>query len=328
MNSPEIKSFQSSAKLMLSGEYSVLKGALSLSLPLKYGQTLKVEVLEGKPAIHWESNINGIPWFSVNIHLPDFSTIHTSHPEISDTLLRILFAAKELNPDFLKSDHEFRVTSEMDFNPVWGIGSSSSLISNIAYWAGCDPFSLNKRIFNGSGYDIACARSTSPIIYQIIDDQPIYCKADFQPRFHRELYFIYLNRKQDTRKSILELDLSSLSTKDIDSISALTLGLEKAESLGDFQSLMDQHENLTGKIIGQIPVKELIFNDFNGSVKSLGAWGGDFILAASSASEGYVREYFRSKNLNTLFNYNELVLERAQDPIFQKSGSQENVLQY
>ena len=311
MKSHRIKTYQSPAKLMLSGEYTVLKGALSLALPLKYGQTLKVEECEGKSAIHWQSMINEIVWFSATILLPDFKVIVSNLPKISDTLLQILIAAKELNPGFLKLNHEYRVTSGMNFDPSWGIGSSSSLISNIAWWAGCDPFILNKKIFSGSGYDIACARSSYPIIYKVNENQPVFRKAYFRPHFHRNLYFIYLNRKQDTRKSILKTDLSSLSNIDINTISELTLGLEKAECLADFQDLMDQHEELTGRIIGQTPVKELLFSDFNGSVKSLGAWGGDFILAASGSSEKHVREYFIGKNLFTIFNYSDFVIEPA-----------------
>ncbi len=303
---------------MLSGEYLVLKGALSLGLPLKYGQTLKVETCEGKSAMHWQSKINGVVWFSTTIQLPDFKVTASNLPKISDTLVQILIAAKELNPGFLKLNHEYRVTSGMDFDPAWGIGSSSSLISNIAWWAGCDPFILNKKIFNGSGYDIACARSSTPIIYKLAEDRPLFRKADFKPHFHGNLYFIYLNRKQDTRKSILKTDLSTLSNIDINTISELTLRLEKAEGLVDFQELMDQHEELTGRIIGHTTVRELFFSDFNGSVKSLGAWGGDFILAASSASEKYIRDYFIGKNLTIIFHYNDFVLNPVlQDSIWQ-----------
>jgi len=40
----------------------------------------------------------------------------------------------------------------------------------------------------------------------------------------------------------------------------------------------------------------------------LGAWGGDYIMAASAESEAYVRDYFNSKNLNTIFRFDEIAM--------------------
>jgi mevalonate kinase len=45
--------YRAAGKLMLFGEYLVLKGAKSLAFPLKYGQTLEVSPSENM--IHWES---------------------------------------------------------------------------------------------------------------------------------------------------------------------------------------------------------------------------------------------------------------------------------
>ncbi len=325
---PEINRFESRAKLMVSGEYLVLKGALSLALPLKYGQKLTVKVSEGAPVIFWKSIIKGKPWFSATIQLPHFRVIDSNLPKISEKLRRILKAAKELNPGFLALQQEYSITSEMDFNPAWGIGSGSSLVSNIAYWAKCDPFTLNRMIFKGSGYDIACARSSHPIIYETTENTPSYREANFQPLFHGNLYFVYLNRKQNTMKSIRDLGLASVSSGDTDAISALTLGMEKAENLTCFQSLMNQHEGIISRIIRKTPVRESLFGDFSGSVKSLGAWGGDFVLAASDESEDYVHKYFTNKNLTTLFNYNEIVLDKKfSEPVPPQTGSKEFTLQ-
>jgi len=300
--------FTSHAKLMISGEYLVLKGALSLAMPLRFGQKLTVNENEGIPSVKWESLINNELWFYATLLLPDFRIANTNHPELSETLHKILFAAKSLNPKFLEPKYEYQVTSVMDFDPQWGIGSSSSLISNISYWADCDPFKLNYQIFNGSGYDIACARSSAPIIYEIKSNEPNYRSANFHPSFHEQLYFIYLDKKQNSKESIRKLDISNITARHINDISNLTLEMEKAANLEIFQFLIDQHEELTGHIIKQKPVKIRLFDHFPGSVKSLGAWGGDFILAASSASEEYVRRYFAGKSFNTIVSYDDMVL--------------------
>lgn len=309
MNTSTTKTFASHSKLMISGEYLVLKGALSLAVPLNFGQKLTICETKGVAAIKWKSFKNDCLWFYAELSLPDFQITDTNLPEHSETLRKILVAAKELNPLFLAQKSEYRAISEMDFNPDWGIGSSSSLISNIAYWADCDPFQLNLRIFNGSGYDIACARSLSPIIYELKESMPVYREAAFHPSFHQQLFFVYLNQKQSSKESIKILDHLTIKAADLQAISDLTIGMEKADELKAFQSLMTQHEKIISKIIQIQPVKKRIFSDFDGSIKSLGAWGGDFILAASSAPEDYVRNYFKSKNLETIFKYKDIVYD-------------------
>jgi len=309
MSLSKLKSFESRAKIMISGEYLVLKGALSLAIPLRFGQKLAIAENEGTPSVNWKSMINNDLWFSTTLFLPNFRIADTNRLDLSETLRKILIAAKVLNPLFMEAICEYQVTSEMDFDPKWGIGSSSSLISNIAFWADCDPFKLNFQIFNGSGYDIACARSSNPIIYGLKDDQPQYREANFHPTFHKQLYFVYLNKKQNSKESIKKSDLSKIGLMDINDISELTIAIEKVADLETFQLLIDQHEELIAKVIKQPTIKSLYFIDFNGSVKSLGAWGGDFILAASSESDEYIFKYFKDKNLNTIFRYAEIVYQ-------------------
>lgn len=312
-----MKTFSSQTKLMVTGEYLVLKGALSLALPLKFSQMLSVSESSGTPSVTWNSMIKNDLWFHATLLLPDFQVKVTNNKDVAKTLSRILKAAKKLNPNFLKEHLDYKATSVMDFDPSWGIGSSSSLISNIAWWAGCDPFELNALIFNGSGYDIACARSSFPIIYQISENKPSVRPAKFSPAFSNQLYFLYLNHKQNSRDSVLKSDLTKITPKDISAVSELTLRFEEAHNLETFQTLMNQHEELISKTIHIKPVKSLLFNDFNGSVKSLGAWGGDFVMVASEAPEEYVRNYFASRNLNTLFRYDEVILPEV--PIITES---------
>ena len=314
MSADPQNSFESRAKLMLTGEYFVLKGALALALPLRFGQKLTVSDHSGKSSIHWISTINNKPWFSALLFFDNFTVEESNLPELAETLCRTLSAAKELQPEFLVPGTEYHATSVMDFDPEWGIGSSSSLIANIAAWAKCDAFSLNSRIFNGSGYDVACAGSVAPIVYRLSNHQPSYRDAGFHPVFHRQLWFINLNKKQNTRESIRKTLLSHISSQTTENISALTLAMTKADDLRVFQAIMDQHEEIVGRTIHQIPVREQYFNDFRGSVKSLGAWGGDFVLAASSWSEEYVRNYFTKKGLSTIFGYDDIVFSNKPLP--------------
>ena len=108
-----------------------------------------------------------------------------------------------LNPKFLSNTQQsLSVTTNLEFPEDWGLGTSSTLIYNIAKWANVDPFVLNKVSFNGSGYDIACANATLPIYYQLSDNKPIVKAAPFNPPFAKNIYFVYLRFKKDTRQGI------------------------------------------------------------------------------------------------------------------------------
>ena len=46
-------------------------------------------------------------------------------------------------------------------------------------------------------------------------------------------------------------------------------------------------------------------SDFDGEIKSLGAWGGDFILATSDENPS---TYFKAKGFETILPYSEMIL--------------------
>jgi hypothetical protein len=78
-----------------------------------------------------------------------------------------------------------------------------------------------------------------------------------------------------------------------------------AASLGEFQSLMEEHEAIMSNVL-QIPtVKSQLFPDYPGAIKSLGAWGGDFILAAGN---GQTLNYFVNKGFHTVVPFSKMVL--------------------
>ncbi len=72
---------------------------------------------------------------------------------------------------------------------------------------------------------------------------------------------------------------------------------------------MDQHEQLISSVIGRETVKKLLFPDFDGSIKSLGAWGGDFVLACTYLPASAVQNYFTQKGFETVIPYNEMILK-------------------
>lgn len=195
--------FYSNGKLLISGEYLVLDGALSLALPTTYGQYLSVEAIDA-PNIIWNSlGDNGISWFQNTFEYDTNGQLkHIQDEEISSKIVEILTAAKLLNPNFLNNKQGYKITTSLTFPRHWGLGTSSTLINNIAEWALVDPYVLLEKTFGGSGYDIACAQNNHPIRYHLEDSKPKVEIVEFNPSFKGHLYFVYLNKKQNSRDGI------------------------------------------------------------------------------------------------------------------------------
>jgi mevalonate kinase len=302
--------FYSNGKLMITSEYMVLEGALSLSVPLKIGQSMKVTKTENSLGkIFWSTFVKNKIWFYGIYNQKNLDIIESSNNETAVYIQNILKKAAEINNDIFNQKFSTIIKTDLDFLPNWGFGSSSTLISNIAYWINADPFTLLWKTSNGSGYDIACARENSPIIYKLKNDKPEYQQVDFKPEFSKNLYFIYLGKKQDSSLSIKQYKTKIENNKHKSLlITALTLNIINSGSLDKFEYYINRHEKIMSEILNLPTIKSEKFNDFNGSVKSLGAWGGDFIMASSEDDFNNVKDYFKRKACPIIFSYDELVL--------------------
>jgi mevalonate kinase len=301
--------FHANGKLLLSGEYVVLDGARSIGLPCKYGQSLEITTLDTEGFIYWESKtIDGDFWFDCTFRKADFSIIKTNDSKIAEVLQNILRQAKKLNPFFLDDDQALKIETGLEFPRLWGLGTSSTLIYNIAKWAGVDPFQLSEKTLGGSGYDIACAGSDSPLLYQLKEGKPSFNKITFDPNFKSKLYFIYLAKKQDSREGINRYkEKAKNNAANILEISKLTDEFLAANTLKDFQKIILAHEQIVSEAIEMPKAQDLYFSDFEGVVKSLGAWGGDFVLAATELPETKAKAYFNKKGFETFLGYEEMI---------------------
>ena len=222
----------------------------------------------------------------------------------SERLLQILKAVPKLNPKaFVKNG--FEVTTSLNFPRNWGLGTSSTLINNIAQWLSIDAYELLELTFGGSGYDIACAQNNTPITYSLKNNRQV-SQIHFDPCFKEQLYFVYLNRKQNSRDSISTYKSKHLSKKAIGEATELTNKIIACQDFDLFLKLLEEHENLIASILNIKTVKEDLFSDFSGGIKSLGGWGGDFILVASKANP---LSYFIRKGYETIIPYSEMVLK-------------------
>ena len=286
-----------------------MHGALAIALPVKYGQRMTIKNARGSDLI-WEAlDANGEVWFDAQISLYDFSAIKTSDEEIAAKLKKILRSAVRANSEFLSTWSGFKVETQLEFPLEWGLGSSSTLISNVAQWADINPFHFYFSIFNGSGYDIACAEANEAIQYQLGEDNLHFHEIDFNPSFSKKLYFVYLGNKQNSEHSLKIHGRKFRKKQDvIDKISDISEKISQVKSFSSFNDLIEQHEKLIGETIGLTPVKEEKFPDFKGSIKSLGAWGGDFILATSENGAEYVKSYFNGKGLDVVIPYDDMTV--------------------
>ena len=294
----------SSGKVLLTGEYVILNGALSLASPTKFGQHLKFEENQSN-LINWKSfNYDGNIWFECSIKNENLEIKSTSSKKISNTLIKIINHIRDYNPSFLKENGSDILTN-LTFDKNWGLGSSSTLISNLAKLSGVDPYILNNKIFSGSGYDIACADSISPIVYQLNKDQKTIDEVSFKPSFYEKIYFIYLNNKQSSISEIENYNKNRASDSIIKEISNITSTILQCNSIEEFNKLIVSHELIISNWISKSTVKETLFKDFNGSIKSLGAWGGDMIMATSYDDPN---KYFREKGYSTILKFDELLV--------------------
>ncbi|MDO3694525.1 GYDIA family GHMP kinase [Wenyingzhuangia sp. chi5] len=307
-----MQQFYSNGKLLISGEYLVLDGAVSLALPTKYGQSLEVNNTTAN-TICWKSyTVDKECWFNAEFNIDDFGIINNSSikndgNKIAKTLQEILRTAKLLNPYFLKDCKGLEIKTALSFPNYWGLGTSSTLINNIATWANVNAFELLEKSFGGSGYDIACAQNNHVITYQRNGIQPVVKQIDFNPSFKNELFFVYLNQKQDSKEGIkMYRSLSVDKQSYIDEINSITNKIIASKSIEEFAKLLTEHEIFLGDILKVKPVKEKLFPDYHGAVKSLGAWGGDFVLVTGTEKE--VKDYFLSKNYPTIISYNDMIL--------------------
>jgi len=303
--------YRSNGKLLITGEYLVLRGADALAVPLVMGQTLEINSTDitSSPVLCWKAYAPGRLWFEVDFDLPYLNVLHTSDQQKAAKLQIILLTLQQMKPELFEGKTSLQVSTRLDFEPEWGFGSSSTLIANIAQWAGVNPFSLLNLSIGGSGYDIACANAVTPVFYKLHNLRPDVRKANFNPPFADKLHFVYRGRKQQSANSVTDFNAIHGNTDlkhVVEEVSNITAKAASTTSFERFCALMNQHEEIVSALLLEPAVKTM-YAGFDGQLKSLGAWGGDFMLAMSPAEPAYVREYFEQQGLNILFSYTQLV---------------------
>ena len=301
------QTFYSNGKLLLTAEYVVLDGAKALAVPTKFGQNLIVKPGKNNE-INWTSfDSDASIWFQDTFTFEAIKNKTTSenNSSVKNTLIEILHHAQIQNPDFLQ-ENGFEVETHLTFPRNWGLGTSSTLINNIGQWLQIDDFELLHKSFGGSGYDIECAQKNNTILYWLENEKPNLQVVNFDPEFKDNIHFVYLNQKQSSKSAISNYMNKQQSVyKIIPEINQITKDVLLCKDGRSFALLMEKHQAVMSNVLETLTVKEQLFSDFKGVIKSLGAWGGDFVMVISKENP---TTYFKNKGYETIIPYQEMIL--------------------
>jgi mevalonate kinase len=301
--------FNSNGKILLTSEYVVLEGVECIALPTKYGQSLSV-LKNNSKCINWTSyDYNHNIWFKEKylINSEKKITYTGSKNNISETLLNVFNSIIKLNSTKVNNSVGYDFVSKLSFSKDWGLGTSSTLINNLANWAKVDSYKLLQLTFGGSGYDIACAQSEYPIQFNNYNSKITVTKSKFNPIYKENIFFIYLGNKQNSRDGIkyYRSKKNILNEEIKNQFKFINQTIVATNNINEFEECLIKHELLISKLIDTEPIKNRLFKDYKkGIVKSLGAWGGDFVLATGSKND---MEYFIEKGYKTIFDYTQLI---------------------
>ena len=297
--------FKSNGKILLCSEYLVLEGAKAIALPSKLTQDLQVTECQNK-IIEWQSfDENNDLWFEEKFYFSGSDLEYKSKKNKTSEKILILFKyllkTKDVN-DILGN----KFLTKLNFKREWGLGTSSTFVNNLAKWAKTDPYKLLFSAFNGSGYDIACCDVKNPILFQKKQNSISIENIIFNPPFIENLYLVYLEKKQNTQTSIINyLNIKSDRKHLIEKANFIAEEIIKCKDLNQFEELIVEHENIIASATSQEPIHRSFFSAYRqGKIKSLGAWGGDFILVTSKNND---LSFFKNKGYNTILKLSDLV---------------------
>lgn len=300
--------YYAKGKFLLSAEYFVLDGALSLALPLKFGQRLEIKELEHSNSIEWKSfDYKKNIWFEASYDLRTLAIKTANEVDTAERLKDIFESIQKQQPKLFEGTG-FQMESYLDFPRPWGLGTSSTLLSLLSQWSETDAYQILEETFGGSGYDIACAIADGPIHFQKLGSEIKVQASSFLPAFRDKLYFVYLGKKQNSRDGIahyrkLDLDKNIF----IKRLSEISKEMAFAKTLNVFNQLIIEHETIISQTLSIPRAKDLYFSDFEGEVKSLGAWGGDFVLVTSKGPIKKTTGYFNEKGFEVFYKYEDMV---------------------
>lgn len=294
----EAQHFSAHGKLMLFGEYVVMRGVPALAFPTIMKQSLSLFPAQ---QFTWKSYEIDQLWFSMRFN-SDFTVLETNNEIVASKLIQVLSDIKAENPSLFLTPLAFEV--QANFNRTWGFGSSATLISLLAQWSGLDPYILNERHFGGSGYDIACATASGPIWYN--RETKEVRNFNLPKVITDKLLFVYSGKKQNSQQEVARFGETEIQDEDLLKLKNIIEQITETDNIEQFEAHIEQHETILSEILERPTLKSTDFPDYPFSIKSLGAWGGDFFMATCRDLDE-AKIYFIDSGRDTIFTFNELI---------------------
>lgn len=296
----EKSTFKANGKLLIFGEYVVLRGVKGLAIPLTFDQKLSISQNAGK-GLTWRCFELGNCWLEI-IFSDKFEILQTNDQDKARLIQKLLVFIKNQRPllnitgQYLKFD--------LQFNRDYGMGTSSTLISLLSQWSGLDPYLLLYNSFRSSGYDLAAATAQEPFLYNLSGRVLQYVKI--HKAISDNLLFVYSGKKQDSAKEVALFEKIPTTIFQLEGMDRLVDRAAASKSIEDWERTMEESDYILSSILNQKPIQELEFSDYPYKVKSLGAWGGDFIMA-TCRNKSEAIEYFQNKGKKTIYTYRDII---------------------
>ncbi|MFO8086689.1 MAG: GYDIA family GHMP kinase [Bacteroidales bacterium] len=303
----EVEKYYAHGKFLLTAEYLVMAGAQAVVMPLNLGQYLSAWYTS-ESEISWKSYYHGDVWFEATFSSFTLEIQSSSDSSRAEYLQRMLKEALLLSSKIpeLKG---LSIETVLEFKPTWGMGSSSTLMVNVARLFDVNAFDLHKAMSKGSGFDIAAGMTAVPFYFRLQKNQRKIVPVRLPELFYRHAYFVYSGQKADSQKAV---DLFHQKQPDIKMpvkyINEITAQFTEVETFEELSRITIEHENFMEEVLDdKSPLRR--FGDYPYGMKSLGAWGGDFFLVMHPGKKSEVERYFHHKGCPLVFQAEELKIK-------------------
>jgi mevalonate kinase len=291
--------FTAHGKLLLTGEYAITQSARGIAMPTSFGQHLSVESHQGPEHVLWEAlDHENQQWFTAGFDR-DGRVLHSTSAAMAEKLQGFLAPVRNSNA----WNAPVRVQTKVDFPRLWGLGTSSTLCALLAQWAEIDALTYRK-LHGGSGYDLACAQASGAISYALADGEPQVLPVEL-PEVLQSVVFVYRGAKQQTDSSLKLVGRKPFSPAQCQEISRLSEGFLQVNSLEELEAIIEEHELFIANHLGLERAIEGPFKGVHGQVKSLGGWGGDFVMLTRFEEN---RQWLETNGFNTIIPFETMAL--------------------
>ena len=113
-----------------------------------------------------------------------------------------------------------------------------------------------------------------------------------------------LTKNKIARKAINTYRKLQKDPRILEAITDLSKKALVCYTLEDLERILNAHEKKIASLLGQATIKELVFPDYPKTIKSLGAWGGDFVLATGNKED---MAYFKAKGYTTIIAFDDMM---------------------